>query len=80
VTGTGAYEQYSTQQRGYHELLHALGSEPAQAKTAVERLQADVKRLTPRAGRTRRVKAAMGGGQGHGGGRATTGLRSMARR
>ena len=27
VTGTGAYEQYSAQQRGYHELLHALGAD-----------------------------------------------------
>ena len=27
VTGTGAYEHYSAQQRGYHELLHALGAD-----------------------------------------------------
>jgi alanyl-tRNA synthetase len=60
VTGTGAYEQYSAQQRGYHELLHALGAEAAQAKTAVERLQADVKRLT-RELQDAKVKAAMGG-------------------
>jgi alanyl-tRNA synthetase len=63
VTGTGAYEQYSAQQRGYHELLHALGAEAAQAKTAVERLQADVKRLT-RELQDAKVKAAMGGGSG----------------
>jgi alanyl-tRNA synthetase len=63
VTGTGAYEQFSAQQRGYHELLHALGAEPAQAKTAVERLQADVKRLT-RELQDAKVKAAMGGGKG----------------
>jgi alanyl-tRNA synthetase len=63
VTGTGAYEQYSAQQRGYHELLHALGADAAQAKTAVERLQADVKRLT-RELQDAKVKAAMGGGSG----------------
>ena len=63
VTGTGAYEQYSAQQRGYHELLHALGADAAQAKTAVERLQADVKRLT-RELQDAKVKAAMGGGGG----------------
>ena len=63
VTGTGAYEQYSAQQRGYHELLHVLGADAAQAKTAVERLQADVKRLT-RELQDAKVKAAMGGGGG----------------
>src|SRR5204863_403265 len=72
VTGTGAYEQYSAQQRGYHELLHALGAEPAQAKTAVERLQADVKRLT-RELQDAKVKAAMAGGSGTGGGASSGG-------
>ncbi len=61
VTGTGAYEQYSAQQRGYHELLHTLGADAGQAKAAVERLQADVKRLT-RELQDAKVKAAMGGG------------------
>jgi alanyl-tRNA synthetase len=63
VTGTGAYEQYAAQHRGYQELLHALGADAAQAKTAVERLQADVKRLT-RELQDAKVKAAMGGGGG----------------
>jgi alanyl-tRNA synthetase len=63
VTGTGAYEQFSAQQRGYHELLHALGAEAGQAKAAVERLQGDVKRLT-RELQDAKVKAAMGGGGG----------------
>ncbi|MEO5822591.1 MAG: alanine--tRNA ligase [Vicinamibacteraceae bacterium] len=63
VTGTGAYEQFSTQQRGYTELLHALGADAAQAKAAVERLQSDVKRLT-RELQDAKVKAAMGGGTG----------------
>ena len=66
VTGTGAYEQFSAQQRGYHELLHALGAEAGQAKAAVERLQADVKRLT-RELQDAKVKAAMGGGRRRGG-------------
>jgi len=61
VTGTGAYEQYAAQQRGYHELLHTLGADATQAKAAVERLQADVKRLT-RELQDAKVKAAMGGG------------------
>jgi alanyl-tRNA synthetase len=61
VTGTGAYEQYAAQQRGYHELLHTLGADAAQAKAAVERLQADVKRLA-RELQDAKVKAAMGGG------------------
>ena len=74
VTGTGAYEHYSAQQRGYHELLHALGADAAQAKTAVERLQADVKRLT-RELQDAKVKAAMGGGGGAARPEATTGLR-----
>ena len=43
-------------------------AEPAQAKTAVERLQADVKRLT-RELQDAKVKAAMGGGKRRGGGR-----------
>jgi len=60
VTGTGAYEQFSAQQRGYHELLHALGADAAQATAAVERLQSDVKRLT-RELQDAKVKAAMGG-------------------
>ncbi len=60
VTGTGAYQQYAAQQRGYHELLHALGTDAAQAKAAVERLQADVKRLA-RELQDAKVKAAMGG-------------------
>ena len=61
VTGTGAYQQFRDQQRGYHELLHVLGADAAQAKAAVERLQADVKRLT-RELQDAKVKAAMGGG------------------
>jgi alanyl-tRNA synthetase len=67
VTGTGAYEQYAAQQRGYHELLGALGTDAAQAKGTVERLQADVKRLT-RELQDAKVKAAMGGGAAGGGG------------
>ena len=63
VTGTGAYEHYGALQHGYHELLHTLGSDAAQAKGAVERLQADVKRLT-RELQDAKVKAAMGGGSG----------------
>jgi alanyl-tRNA synthetase len=66
VTGTGAYEQYAAQQRGYHELLGALGTDAAQAKGVVERLHADVKRLT-RELQDAKVKAAMGGGAAAGG-------------
>jgi alanyl-tRNA synthetase len=67
VTGTGAYEQFAAQQRGYHELLHALGTDASQAKGTVERLHADVKRLT-RELQDAKVKAAMGGGAAAGGG------------
>ena len=63
VTGVGAYEHYGALQHGYHGLLHALGTDAAQAKGAVERLQADVKRLT-RELQDAKVKAAMGGGAG----------------
>jgi alanyl-tRNA synthetase len=61
VTGTGAYEHYSTLQRGYQELLHAVGAEPAQARGAVDRLHHEVKRLA-RELQEAKVKAAMGGG------------------
>jgi len=61
VTGTGAYQQFRDQQRGYQELLQVLGADAAQAKAAVERLQADVKRLA-RELQDAKVKAAMGGG------------------
>ena len=61
VTGLGAYEHYGQVQHGYQALLHALGTDAAQAKTVVERLQADVKRLT-RELQDAKVKAAMGGG------------------
>jgi alanyl-tRNA synthetase len=67
VTGTGAYEQYAAVQRGYHELLGALGTDASQAKGTVERLHADVKRLT-RELQDAKVKAAMGGGAAAGGG------------
>ena len=61
VTGLGAYEHYGQVQHGYQTLLHALGTDAAQAKAVVERLQADVKRLT-RELQDAKVKAAMGGG------------------
>jgi alanyl-tRNA synthetase len=61
VTGLGAYEHYGQVQHGYQSLLHALGTDAAQAKAVVERLQADVKRLT-RELQDAKVKAAMGGG------------------
>src|SRR4029078_6536387 len=61
VTGLGAYEHYGQVQHGYQALLHALGTDAAQAKTVVEGLQADVKRLT-RELQDAKVKAAMGGG------------------
>jgi alanyl-tRNA synthetase len=67
VTGTGAYEQFAAIQRGYHELLGALGTDAAQAKGTVDRLHADVKRLT-RELQDAKVKAAMGGGAGAAGG------------
>jgi alanyl-tRNA synthetase len=67
VTGLGAYEHYGQVQHGYQELLHALGTDAASAKAAVERLQADVKRLT-RELQDAKVKAAMGGGAGTGAG------------
>jgi alanyl-tRNA synthetase len=67
VTGTGAYEHYGTLHRGYGELLQAIGAEPAQARGAVEKLQAEVKRLT-RELQEAKVKAAMGGGAAAAGG------------
>ena len=67
VTGTGAYEHYDALQRGYHELLHAIGADAAQARAAVEKLQAEAKRLA-RELQEAKVKAAMGGGATAGGG------------
>jgi alanyl-tRNA synthetase len=66
VTGLGAYEHYGAIQHGYQALLHTLGADPAQAKGAIERLQADVKRLA-RELQEAKVKAAMGGGSAAGG-------------
>jgi alanyl-tRNA synthetase len=59
VTGTGAYDHYRAVQGSLDRVLHALNTSASQAPEAVERLQADVKRLT-RELQDAKVKAAMG--------------------
>jgi alanyl-tRNA synthetase len=59
VTGTGAYEHYRATQASLDGVLQALNATPAQAAESIERLQAEVKRLT-RELHEARVKAAMG--------------------
>jgi alanyl-tRNA synthetase len=63
VTGAGAYARYKQTDAALERLLTALNSPPDQAVEAVQRLQADVKRLTRELGELK-VKAAMGGPAG----------------
>jgi alanyl-tRNA synthetase len=61
VTGTGAYEHYRASQGSLDRVLRTLNVASEQAPEAIERLQADVKRLT-RELQDAKVKAAMGSG------------------
>jgi alanyl-tRNA synthetase len=59
VTGIGAYDHYRSVQAALDRVLHALGAGAPQAPEAIEKLQAEVKRLT-RELQEAKVKAAMG--------------------
>jgi alanyl-tRNA synthetase len=59
LTGTGAYEQYRATQSLVARIVQKLNTTPEQAPEAVERLQAEVKRLG-RELQDLRVKSAMG--------------------
>jgi alanyl-tRNA synthetase len=63
LTGAGAVAHVQQQRAALDTIVGALGTTPAQALDAVQRLQADVKRLS-REVEQFRMKAAMGGGTG----------------
>ncbi|MBA3886706.1 MAG: alanine--tRNA ligase [Acidobacteria bacterium] len=63
LTGGGALAHTQQQRESFHAVLGALTTTPAQAVDAVQRLQADVKRLAREVDRLK-MKAALGGGSG----------------
>jgi alanyl-tRNA synthetase len=63
LTGEGSYAHYKQTDTTLEGVLRALGSTPEQAAESVQRLQADIKRLTRELSELK-VKAAMGAASG----------------
>jgi alanyl-tRNA synthetase len=79
ATGGGAVEHVLAQSRLLGNVVHSLGSAPDQAVPAIERLQAEVKRLAKEVGDLK-VKAALGGGPARDDTFEVAGVRMLTRR
>jgi len=85
LTGAGAVAWYQQQRDALHSVASALNTSPEQSVEIVQRLQADAKRLA-REVEALKMKAALGGSRGDGGGdaqdatREVKGVKVIARR
>ena len=79
ATGGGAVEHVLAQSRLLGNVVQTLGSAPDQAVPAIERLQAEVKRLAKEVGDLK-VKAALGGGPARDDTFEVAGVRMLTRR
>ncbi|HEY0873349.1 MAG TPA: alanine--tRNA ligase [Vicinamibacterales bacterium] len=82
LTGAGAVAWMQQQRDAFGRVLAALGTTPAQSVETIQRLQADVKRLT-REVDSLKMKAALGGGTSTAGGdeaQVVSGVKLIAKR